>query len=352
MKKLSAILSTLIFSVLIIGCDDDGPDIDLESSIPVRVEAVTQKPIKEYTFATGTAQAMNESNFNSFQSGLYQVQVNARTGTPFTMGDSVEIGDVIVKLENPEFENQISIKSKSLNYDISKREFEKQKKLFEKGGITLRELTDAERNYIDSKYALENASLQLAKLTAIATFGGIIVDLPFYSENQLLSAGTHLVSFMDYSKMVIDITLPGKEMGRIHKNQKAFITNYNNATDTLDAIITQVSPTLNPETRMFKASLEIDNSSLNFRPGMFVKVDIIVDSKDSTLVIRKDVVQQRRGEKTVYIVDKGVALERVIETGLENNEEIEILSGLEADDRLVIEGFETLRHRSKVRVSK
>ena len=52
------------------------------------------------------------------------------------------------------------------------------------------------------------------------------------------------------------------------------------------------------------------------------------------------------------MVDKGLAQERVITFGLENPDKVQIISGLEKSDRLVIKGFETLRNRSKVKVIK
>jgi len=336
----------------LLGCQDEGPNIDVESSIPVRVEPVIFKPIAEYALATGTVVAANDASLIAQQSGYYARQSNPRTGVPYAMGDRVTQGETIVVLRNPEFENEVAIESKKLNFEISGREFEEQKGLYEKGGITLRELTDAERVFIDSRYSYDNAQLQLAKLRAVAPFSGIIVDLPYYSPNQLVGAGSLLAQVMDYSRLHADVTLPGKEMGRVMRGQPALVCGYSDVADTLPAEVTQVSPALDPDSRMFKLSLAINNDSLTFKPGMFVKVNIIVEQKDSALVIPKDVILDRRGAKTVFVVDKGIAVERRLETGLANRLEIEVLSGLQEGDRLVVEGFETLRDRSKVKITK
>jgi multidrug efflux pump subunit AcrA (membrane-fusion protein) len=82
---------------------------------------------------------------------------------------------------------------------------------------------------------------------------------------------------------------------------------------------------------------------------MFLKVELIADSRDSALVIARDVISDRGGNHVVYVVDKGVALERVLELGIGNREAVEVLSGLEVDEDLVVEGFETLRDRSRVK---
>jgi hypothetical protein len=85
---------------------------------------------------------------------------------------------------------------------------------------------------------------------------------------------------------------------------------------------------------------------------MFIKIDIVVEEKDSTLVIPREIILTRRGSKTVFIERRGIAIERRLVIGLANRDEVEVLKGLEADDRLVIEGFETLRNRSRVKVLK
>lgn len=338
--------------LLLAGCGDDESYTAAESSVPVRVEPVERGMIREYAFATGTAEAATDARLPALQSGLYSLRKNPRTGKPFAMGDAVVEGDKIIQLINPEFENQVTIESQKLNYDISKREFEKQQEIYKKGGITLRELTDAERSFIDAKYSYDNAKLQLAKLWIIAPYNGILVDLPVHSNLEMIATGTELARVMEYSRMYAEVTLPGKELGRINRDQVALITNYNNPDDTLMGRVAQVSPTLDPDSRMFKLTLEIQNDSLRLRPGMFVKADIIVKEKPDAVVIPKDVIIDRRGAKTVFVIQKQVALERDIELGITNRDQAEVISGLEADESLVVEGFETLRNRSKVKLTK
>jgi multidrug efflux pump subunit AcrA (membrane-fusion protein) len=143
------------------------------------------------------------------------------------------------------------------------------------------------------------------------------------------------------------------EIDRVHPGQEVMVTHYGAAAvDTLTGEVSQVSPVLDRDSRMFKATLVIANDSLRMRPGMFAKMDLVVASKDSALVISKDVVIDRGNVKIAFVVEKGIALERTLEIGLSNRLEIEVLSGLEAEERLVVEGFETLRNRSKVKTGR
>ena len=63
-----------------------------------------------------------------------------------------------------------------------------------------------------------------------------------------------------------------------------------------------------------------------------------------------DIILERRGRKTVYIVQRGIALERRLELGIETSDSVEVIEGLSPEDSLIIEGFETLRNRSRVKV--
>jgi membrane fusion protein (multidrug efflux system) len=349
--KIKPILySLLLFAFLLAGCSQEGPDIDVESAIPVSVTTVEPGPISEYVFATGTVEATQEAQLRAEQAGYYHLNKNPRTGQPFAMGDAVKEGDVIVTFSNRELENQIAVDSKKLNFEISQREYEKQKDLYDKGGVTLRELTDAERTFIDARYAYNNAVLQLDKLKVKAPFDGILADLEYYSPDQYVDANSSIGSVMNYRRLYCDITLPGSEMSSVAVDQPVRVSNYTTPEDTLDGSVSQSSPTLDPTSRTFKARVLIQNDSLLLRPGMFVKLDIVVDHKDSAIVIPQDVIREERGSKRVFVVDQGLAIERKIDVGISNPREVEVQSGLEAGDRLVTKGFETLRHRSKVKV--
>ncbi|MCX6330078.1 MAG: efflux transporter periplasmic adaptor subunit, partial [Bacteroidia bacterium] len=122
--------------------------------------------------------------------------------------------------------------------------------------------------------------------------------------------------------------------------------------DTIIGNVTQLSPAINADTRTFKGTVSIDNQDYLLRPGMFVKADIITNHKDTVIVIPKSIVLSRQKGKTVFIVDRGVAAERIIETGLENVIDVEVVRGLAKNERVVISGFETLGNKSKVKIIK
>lgn len=86
------------------------------------------------------------------------------------------------------------------------------------------------------------------------------------------------------------------------------------------------------------------------RPGMFVKAEVVVEKRDSAIVIDRDIIQNKRGGKVVFIVERNAAVEKRINTGIETDDEVEILSGLKTGEKLVVEGYEMLSNRTKVKV--
>jgi len=338
--------------LLLSACGSTGTRMDTSVEVPVSVEDVTLKEIEKFEVTTGTVKATQEALLKSESAGFYRLAVNPNTSRPYELGDFVKKGQVIIHLDNPELENEIKIESHKLNLENTKNELEKQKSLYDKGGVTLTELKTAERQYVDAKYNYDNALIQLNKLKISAPFDGVIVDIPYYTKGVKIPANSDMVHIMNYTRLNMEVALPGKLLGEVQVNQPVKVINYTIPDKVLQGRITQVSPALDPDTRTFKATVDIENPDWLLRPGMFVKVEITTARKDSVVVIPKDIVLTRRNLKRVFVVSRGMALEKTITTGLENPEEIEVTEGLEAGERLVVKGFETLRNGSRVKITR
>jgi len=342
----------LLSALLLAACGPDQDDTGMEITLPVSVQDIKPGSIQEFIQSTASVKAVKQAVLNSEINGLYELQKNPNTGKLFEPGDLVKKGQLIILLENPEQENQVKIESQKLNLDISRREYDKQKSLYDKGGVTLRELINAERSFVDAKYTYENALLQLAKLKFTAPFDGIIVNLPYYTPGGEVAAAQVMAEIMDYKTLYAEVNFPAKEITKMKTGQKVLVMEHSVSDDTLTGWIKNTAPAIDPVSRSFKASILIDNKDHKFLPGMFVQLETITSSKDSAIVIPKEIILSKRRGKTVYVVQKGAAFARVISTGLENDKFVEVIEGLKVDERMVIKGFETLRHKSKVKIVK
>jgi membrane fusion protein (multidrug efflux system) len=344
----------LFFAILLamVSCNNRQQAETTDLASPVSVEDIRKQPIEKYINTTGTAKATQEVTLSTEMAGFYSLQNNPVTGRPFKLGDKVKAGQVIVKLEDQEYVNGIAIDAQKLNLEIAEQEYEKQKSLFEKGGVTLRELRNSEVSAKNARYNYDNGQVRLAKMSVITPFSGIITDLPYHTQDTRIASGQPAVTLMSYDKMYLEINLPEKNISEIQNGQYVIITNYTLAEDTLKGTVSELSPAISTETRTFEGKLIIDNPELKLRPGMFVKADIIVARKDSTIVIPKSIILSSNRGKVVFVVEQSTARERRITIGLENQDYAEVISGLKVNERLVVKGFETLRNDSKVKVIK
>ena len=347
--KITGIIS---FGFLLFSCNSYQGNSSSETTTPVWVETAQYRNIEEYITATGTAKAAKTIDLNTEASGAYHLQKNPKTGKPYQLGDVVEAGAVIIRLENQEHENNAQLESKRLQIEIAEKELEGQKMLYEKGGATQKDVINAQNSYINAKLALENAHITLGKLNVKAPFRGVIVTLPYFTPGVEIASGTAVLGIMDYSKMYIETQFAENNLTKLMLGQNVKITNYNIKSDTLIGKLTQLSPAINEETRTFSGFIEIDNPDLKLRPGMFTKADIITFQKDSVLAVPKEIVKNRRDRKILYTVERNYAEERVLETGISDDKYIEIIKGIDGDDQIVIKGHDWLRNRSKVKIMK
>jgi len=351
MKK-SLILIAAASLFVISGCNNQNPNLSADVEIPVSVEDIKLRTMEEFVNTTGTAFPKGEIILKSKIAASYFLEKNPETGRAWQLGDRVKIGSLIARLEDKEFVNSVKLETNELNLELSESELKKQESLYEKGGVTLKDLKTASINYANAKTTVENARLQLDKTRIVAPINGVIVDLPYYTQSIQVETGSTIVKIMDYHIMYMNVQLPEKYINTIKSEQIVKLTNYTIPKDTLIGKIAQLSPAINADTRTFQGNILINNPDYLLRPGMFVKADIVTNHKDTVIVIPKNIILSRQRGKTVFIVEKGLAVERTIITGLENVTDVEVIRGLAKNERLVTSGFETLSNKSKVKILK
>jgi len=325
-----------------------GP-VDIESQVSVR-ELKLDGSISRLISTSGTVLAINSVDLSSEISGHYKLQTNPRTGRPYRLGDAVRAGELIVRFEDNEYVNNIRLSSRQLSLEIAENELVKQKELYERGGATATQIRNSEISVSNAQYDLTSAMLNLEKMNVKAPFDGVIVNLPHYTPDTRVSANQPIVGIMNYSNLFLEINLPESAIEHILPNQLVYITHNTLPEDTLKGVISEFSPAISSETRTFRGKIHIANSELKLRPGMFVKADVIIERSDNAIVIPKNVLQTARNRRFVYVVERNVAVIRNLVTGIEDEENVEVLEGLNENDQLIIRGFETLRENSRVRV--
>ena len=117
------------------------------------------------------------------------------------------------------------------------------------------------------------------------------------------------------------------------------------------ATVTVVAPTVDTQTRTLRVRAELPNPEGRLRPGLFARADLGVSHREGVLMIPEDAVLQRADGAVVFRLAPDARVERrVIETGVHEGGQVEVVRGLAPEDRVVTRGQTALVDGSKVQI--
>ena len=117
----------------------------------------------------------------------------------------------------------------------------------------------------------------------------------------------------------------------------------------LTGTVKAVSPSAGM-TGTYTVKVELPNPDHLIKPGMFAHVTFVEAEKSNTFVVDKNVVLSDENNQFVYVVRDGKAVKTIVETGLSNGKQIEILSGVTEQDEVIVVGQEYLYNEMPVNV--
>lgn len=168
-------------------------------------------------------------------------------------------------------------------------------------------------------------------------------------------AGQVLCVLVDLSRILIDADIIEAEADRIRLGEAAAVTCIAYPGTRFGGRVCAVSPVVDLKTRMLRATLEVskrgagaNSPSAILRPGMFASVLIETDRLRDRLLVPREALLMRDLRPLVFTLEKGLAKWRYVETGEENQELVEIRSGISAGDTVIVDGHQTLAHDARV----
>lgn len=319
-------------------------------SIPVSVEEVTKSSLEQLTTTNGTLVPMASAEISSAISGKYQPAINPATGKYYKIGDKVKKGELLASLEDESYVNDISIETKKINWEIAEGEYEKYVALQKKGGATEVEVKEAALSVTSTEVEYKNALLSLEEMNVTSPIDGVIVDLVYQTPGVKIASDVVLFTVMDYAEMLLEVSLSESTMGYIKQGLDVYVSHYSMPDDVLDATIDQLSPYIDSDTRTYKGVILVDNHDLKLKPGMFVQTDIVVAKVTNAIIIPKSIIRTINGRTSVFTADGTTAVQENITTGIEDDTYIQVRRGLSVGDKLIVDGYSTLRNRSKITI--
>ena len=166
----------------------------------------------------------------------------------------------------------------------------------------------------------------------------------------VLGSDSLIITLDDIKNIFIDIKIPENYVGVIKKGLKAEISS-SAFKRNFKGKINSVSSRIDPSTRSILARVIVKNDNFQIIPGQLMTVKIIYD-EEKELGVPESAVTIQGKTSFVYIVDDNIAKKRNIEIGKRNFGKVSVVSGLEKDEEVVIEGVSKVRNNLKVKILK
>jgi HlyD family secretion protein len=210
--------------------------------------------------------------------------------------------------------------------------------------------------------ALANAKTQLRDCSITAPISGT-VSSRLLEQGDLAAPSIPLFTIVKMDQVKIQIEVVENQIDLVKIGQSTHIRVEAFPDEIFEGVISKLNPTLNPLTRTIGAEVLIDNPELKLRPGMFARVEVVVERRENALLVPKYAILENTrleylgGELTnsqvivdryVYVVRDTIALRRDITTGIIDGNFVEVLDGLSENELLVTTGQHNLLDSSIV----
>lgn len=322
--------------------DEDGSVLPGASSRRLTVDAVIvgTKPLQNKIFSNGTLVSNEEVELRSEISGKI-------TQILFEEGRRVKKGDLLIKINDSELQATLK-KNKSRETLARDREY-RYKQLLEKN-LTSQQEYDVILSELNSVLAdVEFNQAQIEKTELRAPFDGVI-GLRSVSVGSYISPQTKIATLQNINPMKVDFSVPQKYFGLIKEGKTIFVK-LPSSKKEYSGRIYAVEPKIDQNTRTVQARAIIPNERAELTPGSYVEINVVIeDIKDAVMITTDVVVPDIEGEK-VFVYKNGKAVPQIVEAGIRTEKEIQIISGLNAGDTLIVSGIIQLRPNSPVKLN-
>jgi RND family efflux transporter MFP subunit len=180
---------------------------------------------------------------------------------------------------------------------------------------------------------LNLAQKQLSDTGIKSPFDGVIQQRSA-GLGEFLETGTPLLVIADVDPLRLRLEIPERESLQVRPGQPLRIF-VGESTNVFQAEISRVSPMLSESNRMLVVEADVP-ASRELRPGLFAEATIVISEKDSALVIPESAITSFVGLEKTFIIQNGKAVEKSIRTGRRNGGFVEILSGVAAGDKIIL----------------
>ena len=308
-----------------------------ERPIPVLTTPVERLPLAVEIEAVGTARAREAVDITS-------KSANTVTTVRFTEGQQVRSGEVLVELDGAQARADLVAARAALKE--SESTFKRSRDLFARQALSESQLEQIEATLIANRARVAAAEARVADTVIRAPFSGK-VGLRRVSVGSLVSPGTVITTLDDSSVIKLDFDVPETFVSVVETGLSVAATSIAYPGETFEGQVSSVDSRVDPVSRSVTVRAEIPNGKGLLKPGMFMSVRV---SREPTpaLVVPESAIVPERGSVFVFVVGEGRAERREVTIGRREPGRVELVAGVEAGERVVVQGTQKVRDGSPV----
>jgi RND family efflux transporter MFP subunit len=352
-----------------------------EEATPVELAAVSKGEISSFIAATANLRALRDVAVATQADGIVR-EVLAEEG------DFVKENQVLSRLDEDPLKIRLDLTTQRLSQakvqllsaklrlekivvqiDHSRREHERYVKAHKEGLVSEQEMDrrklTLEEQIGDQKITssqiqelghrvseleaeIAQVNLDLSRTQIRAPFGGYITRRTV-EIGQRVRALESLYQIGAFSPLFADVFLSEAEARQVRPQQAAMIRLGIDGDTRTSGHIERISPIVDQTTGTVKVTIQLQPTDRGFRPGAFVRVDIRTDTRRDAVLIPKRALIEEDGENFVYIATGDTARRTKVSLGFESEGTVEIRSGLNAGQQVVVAGQGALKEGAKIK---
>ena len=305
-----------------------GKDAKGGGKTSVIVMVVTPTRLDDLVNTNGTILPNEEVEIRSEISGRI-VTLNIREG------DFVRKGTTLLHINDEDL--QARSRKLGFNKKLAQDNQARQQKLLEKEAISQREYDIAVNSVNTVSADIEDLAAQIEKMTIKAPFDGTI-GFRFVSKGSYISPSTKIATLTNTNPAKIEFAIPAKYSSIVRVGSKIDFT-VENSEQKFVGTVYAIDPKIDPDTRTLQIRAVAPNPIHRLIPGSFARIELVLKSKGSAIMIPTEaIIPEQKGNK-VFIVKNGKAIPTIIRLGTRGEKNVEVLSGLSTGDTLITTGI-------------
>ncbi|MDR0655392.1 MAG: efflux RND transporter periplasmic adaptor subunit [Treponema sp.] len=184
----------------------------------------------------------------------------------------------------------------------------------------------------------------------VSTVNGTILQVN-YSAGDTVSTGAALYVVGDLSTLVVETFVPERFANAARRGLSAQVMLEALPGEVFTTFVDELSPVLDPASRTLRIRLRFTNRDSRIKAGMFATISLVTNTRSGVPVVPRQSLINTYGRWIVFITDEGnTARRREVQPGLENEELVEILEGIEPGEKVVVAGQNFLSDGDPVRL--